>query len=625
MQAREDKDTHSSTNKVILLWLFVILPIAAAVVFRKSFNLGLYGDDWQHLYILWREFYVYHTKSFLDISSYLNPYFPEYLYLGIINHFWGYYPPAYFIASYLCRLFANIALYFFAYELTKSKLAAFLTTLIFLVSVAGLQTTDWVFNMNTYAGLGLLTIASVIYLRIRKLNTFKSYYYLFFIITFTLGMAVVPTRTHGVVPFIVLTELFLTYVVERKKVKFDKYLITRVLLSAGLFFLLVYLKSYGTESYTNGRFNDSYKLIQALMQNGYYSWWLYFIATIGHFVLPDNVNIFSQAISLQKFLPIKNTLTAALLIEAFLSMILLSISSHSLFKSKKAIYYLPIIFFNALWFLFLYFMNKIDSHTANDIYFSISLGGQFIFWAFWFYVISRNKYSYIASTLIITLFWITSLTILYWLFTPYYIIETTGRYMTMGAAGISIFLGAFCALLFKNSTSKTSNHDENSRLLSSFHLGIPFLILLVFLTTNLQTGQNYLNIMSQTRNKDLTEKTWNTLLKDVPKLDPTAPSVFYFTTDNPLSLEGVLVFGFFMRAGIEWKNPVEALTPLPVTDYQQLLDMVKTGEPLQKVHGRKKAPVPLSRVFAFDFRGGELFDMSKEIRDKIKTDLNLTQ
>ena len=78
-----------SINKKILIWLFVILPLIGIFLFRKSFDLGLYGDDWQHLYILWREFFVYKTKSFFDIRSYLNPYFPESLYLGIISHFWG--------------------------------------------------------------------------------------------------------------------------------------------------------------------------------------------------------------------------------------------------------------------------------------------------------------------------------------------------------------------------------------------------------------------------------------------------------------------------------------------------------------------------------------------------------
>lgn len=567
------------TNKIILLWLFIILPIAGAIVFRKSFNLGLYGDDWQHLYILWREFYVYHTKSFFDIRSYLNPYFPEYLYLGIIEHFWGYYPPAYFIASYLCRLFANIAMYFFTYELTKSKLAAFFATLIFLVSAAGLQTTDWVFNMNTYAGLGLLIIASTIYLKIRKLRTFKSWYYLLFIITFTLALAIVPTRMHGAAPFIILMDLALTYIVERQKIRFDKYLVVRILLAIGIFAMLIQLKSFGEQSYTSGRFNDSYKLIQALMQNGFYSWWLYFLGIIGHLVLPDNISFTA-----------KNTLKNVLITEAFLSILFASLSTFSILKSKKIISFLPILFFNICWIIFLFIMSKADTHTSNEVYFSISLGGQFLFWAIWFYIIGRKNYPEISRTLIISIIWITSLTILHWLFTPYFVIETTGRYMTMGAAGMAIFTGTLLALLFKQALSYSSNVSANSRFLGSLFLGVPMLISIVILTTNFQVNQNYLNVLEQTRNKDLTEKTWKTLLSEVPKLDPTAPSVFYFTTDNPLSLEGVLVFGFFMRSGIEWRNPVEALTPLPVTDYQQLLDMVKTGESLQKNSWSKRRP-----------------------------------
>lgn len=594
-------------NKFILLWLFVILPIAGFIVFRKSFNLGLYGDDWQHLYILWKDFYVYYTKSFFDIRSYLNPYFPASLYLGIIEHFWGYYPPAYFIASFLSRLFANIALYFLSYELTKSKLAAFLTSLIFLVSAAGLQTTDWVFNMNTYMGLGLLTLASVVYLKIRKLNTFKSWYYLIFIITFTLALAIVPTRMHGAVPFIILTEIILTYIVERQKIKFDKYLIARMSIAIVIFATLIHFKSFGTGSFASGRLNEGYNMVAALTQNGFHSWWLYFIAIVGHLVLPDNIN------------PVKNTFTKVLIIEAFLSMIFLFISSHSILKSKKIILYIPILIFNLGWLLFLITMSKIDSRTSNEIYFAISLGGQFLFWAFWFFIIGRNKFSSIASSLIISVIWIISLTILYWLFTPYYVIETTGRYMTMGAAGLAIFLGSLSALLFKNAVFSTTS--SYLRLLGSLYLCIPLFLLSVFLFTNFQTNQNYFNILEQTRNKNLTEKTWKTLLKAVPKLDPSGPSVFYFTTDNPLSLEGVLVFGFFMRAGLEWRIPEDRLTPLPVKDYQQLLDMVKTGEPLQKVHGREKKPVPLSRVYGFDFRNGELINITNLLRNQIVKDL----
>lgn len=197
--------------------------------------------------------------------------------------------------------------------------------------------------------------------------------------------------------------------------------------------------------------------------------------------------------------------------------------------------------------------------------------------------------------------------------------------MTMGAAGMAIFLGALSTLLIKASLAYAHKGTPESRLLSSLYLMTPILILFVFLSTNFRTGQDYFNILYQTRNQDLTQKTWNTLKEAVPRLDPKAPSVFYFTTDNPLSLEGVLVFGFYMRAGLEWRIPYEALTPLPCTDYQQLLDYVKNGSPLQKVHGRKAAPVPLSRIFAFDFRNGELTNITDSVRRKISQDLNLNQ
>lgn len=613
---------NSPLNKLTLLWLVIILPLVAAFLFRKSFGLGLYGDDWQHLYILWREFFVFHHKSFYDIHSYLNPYWPEYFYLGIIQHFWGYYPPAYFIASFLMRLFANIALYFFAYELTKSKLAAFLTSLIFLVSAAGLQTTDWVFNMNTYAGVGLLAVASVFYLKLRKLQTFKSWLYFWFTFTFTLGLAIVPTRMHGATPFIILTDLFLTFVVERQKIKFNKYLIGRIILAAIIFLTLIHFKSFGEQSYANGRFNDSYKLIQTLNENGYTSWWLYFIGIIGHLVLPDNINLSTFTIPLQAVLPIKNPFYAQLMVEFLISTTFLLIGSFAILKSKNKLYYLPPIVFNFLWLFFLIALTKIDSRTGSDIYFSISLGGQYLFWAIWIFLISRKKYPEISSALVLSVFWVFALTMLYWFFTPYYVIETTGRYMTVGAAGIALFLGALSTILLKSSME---DKPSNGSLFKSFYLIVPMFFLFGFILTNVQTSQNYFNILYQTRNQQLTQKTWDTLLQQVPKLDPTAPSVFFFTTDNPQSLEGVLVFGFFMRSGLEWRITDEALTPLPVTDYQQLLDMVKTGEPLQKVHGRKKAPVPLSRVFGFDFSNGTLTNITPQVRQKIASDLNLTR
>ena len=594
---------NKSTNKFILTWLFIILPIATAFIFRKSFDLGLYGDDWQHLYNLWRDFFVYHTKSFFDIKSYLNPYWPNNFYLGIINHFWGYYAPAYFIASYLLRVFATIALYFFSFELTKSKLAAFLTTTFFLVSAAGLQTTDWVFNMNTYAGLGLLAIASTFYLKLRKLKTFKSWYYLSFIITFTLALGIVPTRMHGAVPFIIIADLFLTFVAEKRQPKIDRYLVIRIIMAILVFVLLLHFKSFGEGSFTTDRLSESSQILQELNHQGYYAIWFYFLGILGHLVLPDSISL--------------NSFSSVILLTSIISVILGLLIS----------FRLPILIFNIVWALILWWIVSINPnpiinlnpYPPSNVLFSIALGGQFIFWSVWLFILNRKNYPNFSSGLIISLIWIITLTIIYWFFTPYYIIETTGRYMTMGAAGFSIFFGSFISMLFFKAT--TFQKQETTKMLGSFYLLIPIFILFFWIFVNFQKSQTYLWILEQTRNGELTDRTWGTLIKAVPKLDQTGPSVFYFTTDNPLSLQGVLVFGFFMRAGMTYRIPDQDLTPLPSTNYQELLDYVKDGSPLQKVHGRKALSVPLSRIYAFDFRNGELINITTAVRNKLTEDL----
>ncbi len=602
-------------NKFVLLWLFIILPIAAAIVFRESFNLGLYGDDWQHLYNLWRDFFVYHRKSFFDIRSYLNPYWPNYLYLGIINHFWGFYPPAYFIASFMMRIFANISLYFLTFELTKSRFAAILSTILFLFSAAGLQTTDWVFNMNTYLGIGFLSLASTFYLKIRNINTIKSRYFILFIPTFTLALAIVPTRMHGAIPFLILTDLFLTFIAEKRQSGINRFFLIRIATAILIFATLLHFKSFGDGSFTTDRLAESFQVFQAYMQRGYYAIWFYFFGVLGHLTLPNYISL--------------DGFTEVIVITSILSTVFGAVASSSILKTRDLKSYLPVIIFNSIWALILSWIAYINPnpifnlnpYPPSNVLFSIAVGGQFIFWGFWISIITKKIYPKLSSTLIISLIWILTLTIIYWVFTPNYIIETTGRYMMMGAAGFAIFFSSFICILLKSINFQTNS--ESTRILNGFYLFFPMVILLFWIIVNFSASQYYLGILEQTRNRELTERTWDTLLKTVPKLDQQGPSVFYFTTDNPLSLQGVLVFGFFMRAGMTWRIPDQDLTPLPSTDYQELLSFVRDGSPLQKVHGRKAIPVPLSRVYAFDFRNGQLINITELARQQLMIDLKI--
>ena len=583
-----------------LIWLIFIIPLLSYLLLKKTFNLALYGDDWLQLYNLWLSFDVNKTLSFFDIKSYLGSYWPQYFFLGIIRHFFGYEAPAYFAVSLVLRILATISLFFLSYKLSKSQLAAFIATLIFTFSVAGLQTTDWVFNMNTYAGIIFLNLAIVFYLKIRQLNSFFSWYYLVFTVFFTLALVVVPVRMHGAIIFILASEIFLYIFLDKKNVfKIDKFLISRIVLPLMIMLMLVKAGSF----VLGGEFpqlQTNFIYLQSMVQGGRYDILFYFLGTIGNFALPDTINtsIFSAHL-----LPLVIFFTTLGLI---ISLVL---------RGNKLMYGL-VIFFNILGAIIGKLLILWNPALSFSNIFSISLGFQTFFLSFLIFHHTQKTYPRLATSIMIGLFWIISFSLLYFLRTRFLIIESTSRYMTLGAVGFSLLFASILSLMFKNLIS---------RLVKPSLAIIPLILIVSWFGINFKETNSYLTHLEMNRNLALADKTWDALRRNVPKLDQNEPSVFYFTYDNSTAANMVLIFGFWPHAGLaysisDWEN-----TPLPTESYPELLEMVKTGEPLKKIHARKAIPVPLSKVFAFDFRNGELINITGAVRQKISQDLSLTR
>src|SRR3990167_112881 len=131
----------------VYLWLLLLV----FVVFFKSLKLSLYGDD------------------LLVISKYLGSYGPGtgYQYydprLFISNYgfqnitaliylIFGFNPLPYFIISHLLRALAALGVFLFTKEMLNKK-AAFISASFFAISGIGAETTDWVYNMNSYLGI----------------------------------------------------------------------------------------------------------------------------------------------------------------------------------------------------------------------------------------------------------------------------------------------------------------------------------------------------------------------------------------------------------------------------------------------------------------------------------------
>lgn len=585
------------SHKFALIWLLLGIPLTSYLLLQKTFNLALYGDDWEQLYNLWLSFDVLKTLSFFDIKSYLNPYWPQYLFLGIIRFFFGYDPTAYFASSLFLRILATISLFFLVRKLTKKSLPAYLSTLIFTFSATGLQTTDWVFNMNTYAGVFFLNISFIFYLMMRDSKVLFFLKLLLFIIFFTLALGIVPVRMHGAVIFISITEFILSFLSRKEGgFKLDKYFLLRIITPFLILLMLIKLGSFGSTS-DNLPLKSGFTYLGEMIQKGRYDTLFYFFGIIGNIAIPDNT---INSLAFGRF---------SVLILYFIAVdAILTIA----FRGGKRLF-TSLLIFNILGIILGKLISIWNPLLSSGNILSILIGihitsiSFIIFWQF------RKTHLLQVALITIGLFWLISFSFLYWVRNPSLIIETTARYMTMGAYGFAILFAGLIGLMIERTLS--------IKKMMALSLLASIFILVFWLTINLDASNKYLTHLEENRNITLTNKAWNILLQNVPVIDKENPSVFYFTTDNPTAIYMIFSFGFPPHGGLLYQIPDWLNTPIPTEHYEELFKMVSSGEILKTLHGRKPIPIPLSRVFAFDFRNGELTSITSEIRQKLSTDL----
>ncbi|MBI1870784.1 MAG: hypothetical protein HYS07_06300 [Chlamydiae bacterium] len=585
--------TKPQGGKALWIWLFLGIPLFSYFVLKPTFNLSLYGDDWMQLYQMWLSFDVRRDLSFFSIHSYLGPYAPQYFFLGVLRYFFGYGPTAYFVTSAVLRILATFSLYFFTWEFTRSQKASFFSTLLFMVSFAGLESTDWVFNMNTYAGIFFLNFSLVFYLKMRELKKGLSWDHFFFLIFFTLALGIVPVRMSGAVPFIVMSDLFLLWVREKRRA--DPFFLGRIIPAAAVFLLLYSLGSFGDSS---GKEWMVQRLQERLIDPGLKDFLYYLLGTLGHLSFPTALNLGRWS-----------ELGKSILFTTGLGLFIAWMA-----PKKRLASSLTVVIFNLVWLFCVYAIKAKELEMTPAGLFSIYAGGQVIFLSLLLFSLTQKKFPNLAYMTGVALLWIISFSAVFWLNISCNI-EPTTRYFTMGSVGFAILLASFIGLLLKCALA------IEKKFLRYILSAVPMLVLSFWIVLNLQASRLYLGTLEQNRNKVMAQEIWGDLLKNVPHLDEKGPSVFYFTYKNFFTINNLLLFGFWPHAGLSYGIKDEHLTPVPVIDYRQLLHLVKDGSPLKEVHGRPAIPVPISRVYAFDFRNGKLVNKTDETRVRVVEDL----
>jgi hypothetical protein len=586
-------------HKNILFSLFFILSITLLGFFalKDSFRLTLFGDDWL---VFWR--YNYHLgaeslKEFNYFTYFLTVYGPEDMSLGIFQSIFHYNALPYFIVSFILRTLAAISIFPLVYSLTKDKLAGFIASLFFAISVIGIETTNWVFNMPSYLAIitlnfFLIILANRNVLSKKKLLLLGLLFYLTFIIQ--------PIRMTGLPIITIIILLF--WLLERFSFSTFKNIAIRVGIIV-LAFLLVKFggQSLGTSSEMVQRVVTGITTIVQQIGAGNIAILLNPFVILGSFFLPDilwnKLHFFRPGISMiiSLYLPLLAVFTA------FTALVYKRLS----LEKNSRFFLIANLSGGIIWTLFVRFISKQDFIHLNDPYMITAaiLGGYFIILMLTLlkHYFGKPQGQIILLALCVSLFSF----IVPWLFTPIGVFSTIHRYLILSSMGIGLFWASM-VYLFKKS--------------KLIYLLLPFI--LVAFVFQIQANHFFFSQLVTSRGNDIGSTIWEQLSKDLPDIkNEKTPLVFYFAGDttNSDTVNDAITFGFPPHIAVMYNvyHDFDRI-PIPVANYTELEEIVMTGKPLN-AHGRPQKPLPIEQIYAYKLEGRtKLINITKETRAELE-------
>lgn len=603
--------TKRKKTLITTLVLLVLVPALSYFTFKDSLKLGIEGNSWLLLYTIRMIFDVQKSLTFTDPGTYLCTYCPPYTILSIIKFFWGYQPYYYFLISLLTRIGISISLYISVKHISKSTLAGVLASIFFAANYIGVQTTEWVFNHNHYLGIVFVALFMLWYVKTMEKQTVKNLVIASFF--FLGGLIITPPRMHGVFPMLLIAE-FAWLLIDRKKYSFKKAAIR-------LGFILILYRmlfglaqgGYGTSLFPSMIYK-SLEIMLSSWKNGQTTFVLNPVISLGNYVFPDllwkRITLNSTEIFGLPFTFTNLTLAVMLIISPLTAKVLrLAELSY-----KNIVIYLASL---GVWVFLLRLFRKANPTTFSNEHATYALvGGITIIFTVWLFFALKNKKPRFAHTLIVGLAWMFTFGLFPWLLSPTTYLVSWARYSIQQAVGLSVWAATLFAIIisFSHKKKTTIKYFPNLTLLASAVLILTFIIMHVSFT------RSHMTILAKHRNAELDERLWSTIYAEVPKLDPSGPSVFYLTYDNYNTAEWVLRFGFNSRAAILYEIDNQKAIPHMTYDYDDLLSLVSDGEALAKYKMYPKI-IPVKRVYAFDLKNGNLTNTTQSIRNKLKHDL----
>lgn len=563
-----------------LVGLFVT-TLLIAFSFLLSLKLSLYGDDWLRLHILKFNFDTGIGESYFSIKSYIGPYNPQYIFLFFVRLFWGYNPVGYFLTSLILRLIGSASFYFPLKKITKSSLIGWVGAILIGTTPIGIQVTDWVFYMNTYASLIPLSWTLYLGILLHKKFTFKKVF--LFVFSSALFIFLIPVRSYGF--FLAILVFSIAEIFLQKKMKLP------ILQTIFLICVYGFAKIIGDLGPTT----DVLSSIQSGVKNSYglllhHSYYFLIVPFVdfGRILFPD--------MFFQRLQDISKAIISPQIFAIFLLLLIVG-CGYYLWKNVSGKELFLWLLINCLIFVITQFILVNPSFT-DRLY--ASLGFWFLFNTI-YYLLSIHKKKTLVMYLLCLFCFIFPYYLLPWSFDPSIVLTSDHRYLYFPAVGLLVA----CTFIL-NHFNASKRHRK-------------YIILFILLVTSINIVSDTIYFKNQLRFRS--EARQETIFASIHKLIPNLPknhqSIFYITDTTGKKMD-VYSFGFPFYMGISYEISQQGNLPFMLLNLDEVHSAITDGKVLMR-YSRTIKKVHVDDIYFLKLLPNDIFVLNKnEVLEELK-------
>lgn len=567
----------------------VVMVIVYFLTLRPSFNLALTGDDYLGL---WRyDFYLngWGGEKLSNWAYFFTDYGPMDMVTAVIHRYFGFKHQVYYLFAFVLRLAAALSFLWPVYRLTRNRWASLGAAAFFSITTTGLEATDWSFNMPSYVAIAITNTLLGMFVVSRTRHNL--WVFLALAGLFTLAIVAQPIRMMFLPLLMIGLEIYWTLTSLSWKNMFLG--LSRIGLYSLLTAAILKYTSYGEAVSLRGNqaIARNYQQVVQLVKDKNYPTLVSPISQIGRIVLPND--FMYQRIEVWG---LPRAFRRAVLPAYGLFLVGLVIFGVSRRRLVGALL-LAAVWTGYVWQTFMqptgYLLQPFELLTYLwGGYLLVSLG---LWWS------SSATDKNLKLGIVLSLLLLVGGFILFWVRTPGFLHEITGRYLIVPGAGLAWLMAMLLAV-------KTVPRQK----------AVLVLLFGSMLSLHAKVSYKYLNHLSEVRGIELTTRLRESVTRPKNYGDPKISQVFYFEGDNPEIIYHAFIFGWPVVSYYQYGGSGAWYNIAPTDNWQEVVSAYQDGESLKRFMPGPYGPVAPENIHAYRLREKVLYDVSEEKRDILR-------